>query len=304
MSFLALFICQLRSTPVISLVPCETTPKGCCPIGPNDVINSSESDPCCSSCEGTWPFFKCCNKDENSADFICCKPLRVPDSCHFRIFNAFTDGKDLTKCREEFYGRNCDIIIVGVFEQKKCNPGLKKPTKKEEFIRCFVKFVECYYGVENKAAKKVACLVYDELHSHEASMYMFLAHALFNTSGFKFLTNWNDPEQTFKSRGLLQIRESYNYKRLDKINKTHRWVEHPEALATLSDSAIIATIRFWKYLTKCEGTFCDTICALNPEESHPGSLSNETLRKRLENRKRVYKVLCQFFGVKCYMGKC
>lgn len=303
--YLIFFILSLQSTTINSLLPCTQCPTDCCPIGPFETLEDPDSTPCCEPCAGTWPFFSCCNQEENPADFIICRPLPVPSSCKFCIWDAFIEGKNIKQCRLNEPGRRCPSLDINIYELESiCIPGIIN--KKKRFLDNMNKFLCLVYGHgASKEAMKALELIYDEMHYEWDSMLMFIAHALHNTCGFKYLTNRYDCEKIYKSRGLLMITEWTNYNICNQLDHTKKWTECPERMGDLSRDAICVTIKFWKKLIRrCAHTYCGTLKALNPEEIRPEAWRVKEWRLRLENRKELYRCLCEFFGCKVLMGSC
>lgn len=261
--------------------------------------DSFESKACCSDCEKDKSKGNCCggndSRPKKNKKKIRCKPFPVPKSCKFSCF----DAKDLydDECEDR-----CHTISLQLLSS--CNQ-IEFPSDRERFICRMCKFIECTYkNTSCHALRPWIEIIYDGLCGRIDELVIFFAHALYNTDGFNFFTNFCDQQNgRYISRGLLMITGESNYIRLERFSRG--WLRNPERLGLLSKSAVTVTIEFWKvYVYRDCQSFCESLKILNPMEVQDGAYENAELCKRLENRIRLYRELCCFMQAKPYVGEC
>lgn len=287
----------LSSIPVLSIVNHETGNKHHSRI----LAEESDSD---TNFDNDWEgedisqIRTCTN-----IPFMVYKKQPVPRCCEFTITNQFYSGRLLNKYKTESLNQTEVDEKVPEFKIKRIKTDLlkKKDDSGDVFVRKIRKFLKIYYSLENETVllNKILKMIYKRLHNNFNSLIIFMSHAIFNTSGFKYLVNVNDDSECcYKSRGLLQITGEANYKILDNISKTSHWSNYPGDLGYLSVEAVNATLIFWKYyvFTEKNMTFETTLEILNPEEARKFALLDKNLEERYLNRYWVYKTLIRIFG--------
>lgn len=284
----------------IEIPECHVVGENCCEVYFSD--DSFESKACCNNCASDKSGNTCCGKAGSGGPTRKqkCKPFPVPKSCCFECFDATAQGRHIVKCPS--FREECFKACIKLHSEQKT---IHVPSRHDRFICKLCKFIECTYKIPCSERTRFAIeLIYKELHHDLNNLLIFIAHALFNTDGFRFLTNWCDSRNDiYKSRGLLMITDEKNYRKLDSFSKG--WLRHPNRLGQLTKEAICVTLKFWKWLIRenCN-TYCSTLIALNPMEVQHNAHHNAELMKRLYNRKKLYVELCIFFGQKPRLGKC
>jgi len=163
-------------------------------------------------------------------------------------------------------------------------------------VICYLNSVYWKKGCGNKK-KVVAALreIYATLHKDGQSLVMFTAHAIFGTSGFQSL---QAADGEWSAKGVLQISNEENYRRLAKVMGNDLFVNCPYKLASLDKKAVRGSALFWRaLLSKASGkkSFWGTTVLLNPNEVRmPFTGDNEL---RIKNRFCVYYALCKIFHI-------
>ena len=170
----------------------------------------------------------------------------------------------IRKCFENIEKKNLEFKICCNEKKEGITPELQPLAKKiEKYIQRIYyqsekdeirSFLKCVNSKEvGKTLMKIMnVLQFDhKLQTERIEFASLMSHILHSTSGFEKLEQ--DSEETYKARGIIQIKGKENYKLATKllkeyINKQDSEMEHidfeklPEELGTLSAEAITASL--------------------------------------------------------------
>ncbi|KAF7682688.1 Spore wall protein 25 [Astathelohania contejeani] len=201
---------------------------------------------------------------------------------HHHKESSSSDSDSVSKCHNDFISKRCYIDTIMSVLQKKCSS-------------------EC----ELENYKYILLIIYNHFIGRYNELVLFTATALHNTSNFKCLNGTKDGyDDNYFPRGLLMIKGRNNYEMLDRLNES-QFVLYPEKLANLDKISVQCTLNFWDWIihsgkkinTGFKVTFSSVLQCLKPLEADPINLSDPVIRERLENRKEIYRVLCQMLNV-------
>ncbi|KAM0686480.1 hypothetical protein COBT_002294 [Conglomerata obtusa] len=242
----------------------------------------------------------CVTKKYEETPLKKCAEVVIPRFAKVTFFDARIDGENAKKNRERYSipRKNRHKLEMYKHDDEGIDLLENGYNPRKNFVFEIQKFIfrQFNHGCDENTIHAIG-FIYDVLGSNMHELILFMANAMFNTCGFKFLTNFNDTcNGCFKSRGLLMITGECNYKKLCDISRTMKWLKRPELLGYLTQDAVYATLMFWKQLLyNCELNFYAVLQRLNPQEARRDAQGSKELVMRYQNRKLIYDLLCNHF---------
>lgn len=227
-------------------------------------------------------------------------PTRTSPTCQIKFPKAIIHCENIYDLIND--GRHCSTNQINTSFFPMCikNSKCKAPLRFVEKTLYYIKkqMTAEKFRRNQRKIKNILEWINKHMSGDKNEFALFTASALHNTS---FFTVFESSEKTtFRSRGLLAIRDQSNYEILNdiKIKRSYDYVDSPCSLAKVEKVNIINTIRFWKKLMpkKCKLTFKVMMDKLKTVSWVKYACGQSCKAEDIINREEIYTDLLEIYA--------